>query len=189
MITVKCTIKGLVPAMHHRFPMPDKPGEKKRKSEQSIKDKCYMDKKGVYLPTDNLRMMLIGNKNRRGAAYILGSYIESSKGTSYVNFCQACVWVRGIDDPLKVYYEPKRKTYDDTDVRSFITSTGGRDICERPIIKTPWSLTFYVDITEEGPLAEKVREFFEVAGLRCGAGAYGPTFGRFIVEKWEVITN
>lgn len=186
MITIKCTIEGIVPAMHHKFPAPEKAGDRKRRKEQSVDDKCYMDKKGVYLPTDNLRMMLIGNRYRKGAAEILGSEIESKKGRMYKDYCKACVWVVGIDDPLKVYYEPKRKKYDATDIRSFITSTGGRDVTERPLITLPWSLTFLVQITDEGPLSERVKEMFELAGLRCGAGAYGPTFGRFIVKKWEI---
>jgi len=186
MIKVKCTIEGIVPAMHHKYPAPKKAGDKTRRSEPTVDEKCYMDKEGVYLPADNLRMMLIGNRFRSGAAKILGSDIESKAGKKYTEFCKSCVWVVGPKNPLKVYYEPKRKKYDDTDVRSFITSQGGRDVTERPLINLPWSLTFFVHITEDGPLADKVKSFFEVAGTRCGAGAYGPTFGRFIVKKWEV---
>ena len=186
MITVKCKIKGIVPAMHHKYPLPDKPGDRKRKKAQTPDEMCYMDTKGVYLPADNLRMMLIGNQYRQGVAYILGSDIEARKGKRYKEFCKSCVWVVGPDDALKVYYEPSRKKYDRTDIRSFITSTGGRDVCERPLIDLPWSLTFIVHITDSSIDIDKVKEFFEVAGLRCGAGNYGPTFGRFIVKNWEV---
>lgn len=188
MIEVKCTIEGIVPAMHHKFPLPDKPGDRRRKKEQTVEEKCYFDKKGVYLPADNLRMMLIGNRYRQGAAFILGNDIEARKGKRYREFCKSCVWVVGLDgDALKVYYKPKRKKWNDTDIRSFITSTGGRDVCERPLINVPWSLTFGVHITSDSLPPDKVKEFFEVAGVRCGAGAYGPTFGRFIVKEWEIL--
>jgi hypothetical protein len=175
--------------MHHKYSAPSKVGDKQRKKTQTPDEMCYMDKHGVYLPADNLRMMLIGNQFRKGAASILGTAIESKKGTMYTDFCKACVWVVGEIDPLKIYYIPNRKTYDVTDIRSFVTSQGGRDVTERPIINLPWSLEFLVQITEEQPPIDsaKVREFFEVAGLRCGASAYGPTFGRFMVKKWDAI--
>ena len=186
-VTVECRIEGLVPAMHHRFPLPEKPGDKRRKARQTVDDKCYMDEKGVFLPADSLRMMLIGNRFRPGAATILGNFMESRKGKSYRSFCAGCVWVKGPQDPLKVYYEPQRKTYDDVDIRSFVNATGGRDVEERPLVTRPWTLSFIVEITGGELTSDKVRELFEVAGLRCGAGAYGPTFGRFQVTEWKII--
>jgi hypothetical protein len=175
--------------MHHKYPPPDKTGDLKKKKMQTPEDMLYYDKNGVYLPSDNLRMMLIGNKFRKGAGEIVGSRVEAQKGRFYKDFCKACVWVVGEKDPLKVYYIPSRKTMDATDIRSFLTSKGGRDITERPIIELPWALEFLVQITEEIPpmTADKVKELFEFAGLHCGAGAYGPTFGRFMVKKWDVV--
>lgn len=192
MYTVECTIKGLVPMMFDRFFDPKSvEGGGKKKSKDSWKKelpfKLYQDKKGVYVPTDSIRMMLIGNKHRPGAAKILGSYIETKKATEYVSFCTGCIWVVGTDDPLKVYVSPKRKSYDEYDERSFINAAGSRSLTRRPLIMTPWKLTFYVQVTSEQFDSAKVKEFFDVAGLRCGCGAYGPTFGRFIVESWKKV--
>ncbi len=184
MYQVKCKIEGIVPIMFSRFPLPAKPGDTKKKKKQTIEEKLWFDKKGVYIPTDNLRMMLIGNRFRTGAAKIYGSEYESKKGTKYINFCKACVWVVG--DNNKVYFEPKREKWDDVDIRSFINATGGRDTTERPILNTPWSLTFTIQVTDDSIPQETIREFYNVAGLRCGLGVYGPTFGRFIVKDWEV---
>lgn len=186
MYEVKCEIDGIVPIMFCRFPLPAKPGDRKKKKKQTLEEKIWLDKKGVYIPTDNLRMMLIGNKHRTGAAKIYGSEYESKKGTKYLNFCKACVWVVG--DNNKVYFQPTRKICDDVDIRSFINATGGRDTLERPILNTPWSLSFSVQVTDESVPEDIVKEFFTVAGLRCGLGVYGPTFGRFVVKKWEAKT-
>lgn len=184
MYEVRCKIEGVVPIMFCRFPVPKKPGDTTKKKKQTLEEKLWFDKKGVYIPTDNLRMLLIGNKHRTGAAKIYGSEYESKKGTKYLNFCKACVWVVG--DNGKVYFEQIRKTWDDTDIRSFINATGGRDTTERPILKTPWSLSFTVQVTDDSVPSDIVRAFYETAGMRCGLGVYGPTFGRFKVVEWEV---
>ena len=107
MYQVKATFTGIVPIMFDRFfNIEDTQGKAKKKSKITWKEelplKMYQDKVGVYVPTDNIRMMLIGNKHRKGAAKILGSYIEKAKGTEYVEFCSSCVWVLGDKDPQKV---------------------------------------------------------------------------------------
>lgn len=184
----------MVPLMFDRF---YNPGEtelpQKFKGKNAWKNeliyKLYVDKKGVYCPADNIRMMLIGNRYRIGAAIILGSYIEKKKAKQYLSYCKAFVWVIGPNDPQKVYIEPKRKTFDDYDERSFITATGARKITRRPIFKTPWKFSFIVQVMDDQYDYLKIKEFFDVAGLRCGLGAYGPTFGRFLVTKWELKTS
>lgn len=186
--------KGVVHMMHHRFDDPagtDKPAKKKAKGrdEAVILAALHHDKKGVFVPADNIRMMLIGNKLRVGAAKIQGSFIEKGKGTQYVNMVKSCVWVVGLDDPMKVYVQPKRKTYDDVDARSFINASSSRSMAYRPIIKLPWSLEFAIHVTDPNIDQSKIREFFDTAGLRCGCCAYGPTFGRCVIDKWEVKTK
>jgi hypothetical protein len=192
MYRVETKIEGIVPVMFDRFFNADElDTATKKKAKLTWKDelprKCYIDEKGIYVPVDNVRMMLIGNRFRTGAAKILGSEIEKNKGKPYLNFCKACVWVVGPKDPLKVYFEPKRKSYDDFDERSFINAAGSRGISRRPLILTPWSLSFFVDVTDDIFDHSKIKQFFEVAGMRCGLGAYGPVFGRFLVKEWEVI--
>ena len=192
MYRIQTTIDGIVPVMFDRYfnATEQEPGTKKKAKttwKEELPLKCYIDKNGVYAPVDNIRMMLIGNRFRTGAAKILGSEIEKNKGKPYSNFCKACVWVVGPEDPLKVYFEPRRKSYDDFDERSFINAAGSRGISRRPLIVTPWSLTFFVDVVDDIFAESKIRQFFEVAGMRCGLGAYGPTFGRFLVQSWEVV--
>lgn len=183
MYEVECTIDGVVPIMFSRFPLPDKPGDTKKKKKQTIEEKMWIDEKGVYIPTDNLRMMLIGNTFRTGAAKIYGTEVESKKGTKYLNFCKACVWVVG--DNGKVYFKKKRTKHDDVDIRSFVNATRSRATTERPILNTPWSLTFKIQVTDDSIPEETIKAFYEVAGMRCGLGVYGPTFGRFVISEWK----
>jgi len=182
---IKATIEGVVPIMFHRFPLPTSPDDATKRKKQTLKEKMWIDKKGVYIPTDNLRMMLIGNKFRTGAAKIYGTHYESGKGTKYLDFCKACVWVVG--DNGKVYFDPNRTEHDDTDIRTIVNAQKSRSVCERPILTTPWSLTFNIQVTDDRVPEKIIKAMYEVAGMRCGLGVYGPTFGRFIVKKWETI--
>jgi len=192
MYHIKCKIDGIVPMMQDRYAMPlESEGGGRKKGKDAWKTelplKAYVDKVGMYMPVDNIRMMLIGNKLRMGSAKILGSQIETKKGSVYLNFCKACVWVIGPKDPQKVYLTPKRKTFDDYDERTFINAAGSRSITRRPIAKTPWSLEFIIQVTDDGFDHSKIKEMFEVAGMRCGCGAYGPTFGRFVIKSWALV--
>lgn len=184
MYQIKCTIEGIVPIMFSRFPFSTKPGDTKKQKKQTIEEKMWIDKKGVYIPTDNLRMILIGNRFRTGAAKIYGTHYESGKGTKYLDFCKACVWV--IGDNNKVYFSPKKTKHDDVDIRSFINATGSRSTTERPVLNTPWSLTFDIQVTDDSIPENIIHEFYNVAGMRCGLGVYGPTFGRFVVKEWKI---
>lgn len=193
MYKIRCTYEGIVPMMQDRFfdPASIEKGKGKRKGKDAWKEElprqAYLDKKGAYIPADNIRMMLLGNKFRRGASEILGSDVETKKGKQYKSICTGCIWVVGEQDPQKIYIEPKRKTFDDYDERSFINAAGSRSLKRRPIFNTPWSITFQIHVTEDTLQQDFVHDLFEVAGMRCGVGAYGPTFGRAVIKTWEVL--
>lgn len=196
MYQVKIKIEGIVPLLMNRYPLPEsrqgkRAFETEKPEEIELELKAYKDKRGMYMPVDCIRMMLIGNQARQGAAEILGSQIESKKGTWYKNFCNSFVFVIALDDPLNVYFEPKRKTWDDVDCRSYMGKIGKtvrRNLIIRPQINNPWSLTFGVDVYDDQLPASKLKQLFDVAGLRCGCGNYGPTFGRFLVKEFEKTT-
>jgi len=191
MYEVNVKIKGLVSVLMNKYIMPKRQGAPSGAYkgfddvQLELAKIAHMDEKGLYAPTDSIRMMLIGNQLKTGAAKILGSRIEKGKGANYTDACEAGVWVIGPEDPEKVYYKPQRKIWDDVDIRSFITSTKARDVKSRPMIKPPWTLEFNVLVTADELKPGKVKELFEVAGLRCGIGSYGPTFGRFQVVRWK----
>lgn len=154
------------------------------KVEVPLKNKVYCDKKGVYLPADNLRQMLLGNKNRQGAGKILGSYFKAKKGTEYETLIAGCLWVRGLEDPEKLYLQPLRKTWDTVDIRSYVMATG-RKVSHRPQMNLPWFLEFKITVYTDALPEGIVRELYNVAGLFCGAGVYGPKFGRFRIVEWD----
>lgn len=193
MYEIRCTIDGLAGVLYNR-PLIEIPGGRPPKKRQTNREalltqKVYKDRKGLFMPTDNIEMMLIGSTARVGAAKILGSYIETSKGTEYTNFCEGCIWITSPEGGRKLYWLPNKKTWDDTDIRSFPDKKQQRHTVERPLIKTPWKLTFIVHVTEDTWSPDMIKKFFDVAGMRVGLGSYGPKFGRFLVVEFVDLRN
>lgn len=199
MYEILCTYTGIATMMQDRFFNQEEvdKGQSKKRGKDAWRGewplKAYVDKKTghLYVPADNIRMMLIGNKLRVGAAKILGSYIEKKKATEYLSLCESFIFVKGADqsDTDKVFIDPRRKLCDeDYDERSFINAAGSRSLTRRPIIREPWSLTFRIQVLDDTIDPTLVRDLFNVAGLRCGVCAYGPTFGRCVIhdEGWIV---
>lgn len=192
MYQIKCTIEGIVPLLQHRYPVEDKiVGDKKRTIRASSDEKnalekmAFKDDKGMFMTTEHIYGMLVGNRYRNGAAKILGSQKENKKGSIYLNFCKSCIGIESANGTMdKLYFEPHRQTWDATDIRSY-TKEQGRDVIERPMINLPWRISFLISVFDDNFKEGKVRELFEVAGIHCGLGAYGPRFGRFIVKEWE----
>ena len=188
MYEIKCTISGLAEVLYNKPPMEipggRPPKERETSREKLLKKKIYQDRKGLFMPTDNIEMMLIGSTARIGAAKILGSFIETNKGTEYTNFCEGCIWITSLDGKRKLYWKPNRKTWDGTDIRSFPDKGQQRHTAERPMIKTPWKLTFIVHVTEDTWSPDMIKRFFDVAGMRVGLGSYGPKFGRFLIAEF-----
>jgi len=192
MYIIKCEIEGVAPMLHCRFPIRQESDKRKTRSkddiESNLEELAFKDENGMYLPANNIRMMLIGNQVRQGAAVVLGSFIESKKGTRYRNLCQSCVYVQGLNksDPEKVYIKPKRKTWDRVFTASYVTSRKTRKVGSRPMITLPWSMAFEVTCFDSNFEPGKLKEIFETGGLRCGLGSWGPRFGRFIIKEWNM---
>ena len=56
----------------------------------------------------------------------------------------------------------------------------------RPVIKTPWELSFELCMFENEYFSESLlKNWFEKGGLVIGLGSYRPVFGKFRVAKWE----
>jgi hypothetical protein len=59
---------------------------------------------------------------------------------------------------------------------------------ERPVLPTPWSLTFELTLFENPELKEAVlRKLFDVGGLAIGFGTYRGVYGKFMVEEWRAV--
>jgi hypothetical protein len=183
---VRVKVEGLVPMLHDKYPLNKNDDGSRTKVDPPVESKLHHDKKGVFVPADNLRQMLLGNRKRQGACKVLGTYFRSKKATEYATLVNGALYVQGLEDPQKVYLEPLRKKWDQVDKRAFM-SDSGRKISKRPQMNTPWSLEFMVYVYTDALPEEIVKQLFTVAGQFCGIGAYGPKFGRYRIVGWEML--
>ncbi len=75
------------------------------------------------------------------------------------------------------------------DSRRIVTTTGGAQICHRPIIHR-WCASFALDVDEDFFDEKLVRLLVDDAGKKIGVGSYRPErkgpYGRFVVKEWMV---
>ena len=80
MYEIRARYKGVAPMMMDRFFDQSQLDMHTKKSKKAWKEelilKCHHDDKGLFVPADNIRMMIVGSQQRPGAAKILGSFIE-----------------------------------------------------------------------------------------------------------------
>lgn len=110
---------------------------------------------------------------------------KSQVTTAKSSILYACVDVQGAEIPI-IHQQPWK-----VDTRAVrIPSTGGRILAHRPMFDD-WALEFVVDL-DTSILGEKLlRQIIDDAGKRIGMGDFRPQckgpYGRFVVNKWEVV--
>ena len=56
----------------------------------------------------------------------------------------------------------------------------------RPVLPTPWQLTFTLHMLENGSITEEaLQNLFTRAGVAIGLGTFRGVFGKFVVSQWE----
>lgn len=170
---IKVRIEGISPLLQHRFPMEDNQENKsaKRKKEYPAKEECekalYADSKGkVYQP----------------AEHILGALITAAKNFSYErkrtykDVVKSSVFVT----PDVIYHEYPKWEID----RRPVVVMRARIVRARPRFDK-WALGFEIEFDNEVMGKDKLKEILEFAGQRVGIGDFRPTFGRFMVTRFE----
>lgn len=57
---------------------------------------------------------------------------------------------------------------------------------ERPVINTPWDISFELTIFENPDVSEiDIKNLFTKGGIAIGLGTYRGVFGKFEINKWE----
>lgn len=186
---IQVTIRGVAPLLMNRFTEQNEVavsggtqaafrGDKGTPREQA-EPKRYADKDTgeLYVPGPNIFAAII-------AAGIFHKAGKSKLTTQKSSLIPAGVQLVELVCPLG------SKDWE-VDSRSVvIPSTGGRIMCHRPRIDT-WKCTFTLEIDETMFSPDLIRKVIDDAGKKIGLGDYRPArkgpFGRFVVDRWEVL--
>jgi hypothetical protein len=131
---------------------------------------AYFDKEqGFYLPSSHVE----GALKKAGAEYKI-------KGTkSYKETILSSVFV----EEEKLFLN--KKQWDEID-RQAAKIQQARIVRSRPRFNS-WQTTFHINFNDERITPEVLKQILVEAGATKGVGDYRPKYGRFTVEKFEVV--
>lgn len=189
---INVTISGTTPLLCNRFSdelamaatngsRTSMVGSKGTPREQAEKKLYLSAETGVpIIPSPNLFRCLID----------AGRFFKAGKSkitTQKNSLIPACLSVDELEIPIE------SKDPWEVDTRAVrIPSTGGRILAHRPCFND-WALSFTLWLDEEILDHKLLREIVDAAGKRVGLGDFRPDckgpFGRFTVDRWEVVAN
>ena len=184
--SVEVTIQGTTPMLFHRWsvegvkPLPDRPGGKGVKKWDDVESYVYRNDKGfLCLPGEYLRMSIVmAAKNRQD---------PRSPRKSAMDLYKACVLSLTELAPVMVGKKPC-KEWDYLDQRRVTVMRAGITRV-RPAFYAGWeaTLVLMVQVPEYiGP--SDLHAVLTDAGRLVGVADFRPTYGRFSVVKYEVLT-
>jgi len=147
------------------------------------------DGETLVLPMKNIASFLSG-QNSNSACKML---IETRRWKKVAQGLSGFVQVEPFLIPFTRNGKPlkfKGRWTDDIYVDRDIGRQGVPHEVLRPVVKTPWELSFTVRILPKleelfGFGEHNVRDLFENGGLAVGLGTYRGVYGKFQVTKWE----
>ena len=176
---VRLTIAGISPMLQNRMAMPTADAdEAKRKSgeedyAEEWRDRSYVDKKiGYYIPAD----WFYGLLPKAGTEF----QIKGRGKKTYKDFLKAAVVV---DDEMI----PLGKKKPDTIDQRYVTINRSRVLRLRPRFEAGWRVTLTLTVLDDQLKPAILEEIIRHAGTRVGIGDFRPRFGRFVIEKFEII--
>jgi len=184
MKVVECSIEGVAPLLHHRFPTEER-GEETSKA-----------KKKVYSPEEEARKALYTDENNHPvipAEHVYSACVKAATSFIYEG-------KRTYKDIIKagIIIEPeyfdiydkngnRKSSWDEIDARPVVVQKA-RVIRWRPRFNE-WTASFKIVVLDDTNIPiTTLKEIVDRAG-RSGIGDYRPRFGRFIVTKWKEVDD
>ena len=193
MYQVSVTVRGIVPLLQHRYPMPefDTLSSGGKKSTGSVdyseewKNYFYQTSDGdIYQPSEHFERAL----TKAGASF----KITGKRGKTYKDLIQTSIVIDpekilyGVKVPEKLDLDADKPLY--LDMRPVIIQRS-RVTRLRPTFKKGWELSFEIQCTDDQIPPEMLQEILVYAGKAVGISDYRPKFGRFMVTKFEVLKS
>jgi hypothetical protein len=157
--------------------------------EMAPEQKFYLaqDGKSLMLPAVNISSFLSADLTESATKRVIGKKWRSvaKAALSFVDI-----------DPIEIPFvrDGVSLTLDNSDYIidrrvARVKKTGGLIIPSekvRPVLLTPWELTFTLTLFENAELNEQtLKRIFEEGGVSIGLGTFRGVFGKFKVSNWE----
>ncbi len=171
---VRVGIKGVASLLMHKFNGEEQQktrGKKVYDDKEETEKALYKDEEGIYAPNTWIKAMLVlASKDFRIKGH--QNYSKYVKGGIIITTEK----IRG--NLNKIGYEVYKCP---------VVIQRSRIMRCRPLFKEGWKLELDVSIIDPQISPELLKEFFIAGGMYCGLGDSRPEFGRFEVEKFEVV--
>lgn len=186
MYTVNVSIRGISPLMQHRYSLTAakqaSPNAGQPDHSQEWRQALYADKNGIYQPSDHI----LGTMTKAAAAF----KISGKRGKTFKDLIQSSIVItpdhisHNIPVPAELDDDADKPLY--IDVRPVVV-VRARVLRYRPMFKAGWLLSFVLEVADDEIPANTLSEILSYAGKAVGIGDFRPRFGRFMVERFEVV--
>jgi len=166
------------------------------KEQKPAEQKLYLSSNNeCVLPQDNIEAFMFG-ENPQGCA----KAFEGKRGKEYIRMGMSHVF---IDEPVIPFTDIKGGSiyfngFDDEDGKFWIhagsprSKSGSLSIKQetkyRPVLRHPWYLNFTIRLVKNNLIDDtKVYNWLVRGGMQISLGTYRPRWGRFVVEKYDVV--
>lgn len=175
----KITLCGLTPILFDRY-------AGNNREQLAISDKAYFEDGCMVLPSTNILSFLSAQNTESAPQRVVGRgwKVVAKSAQSYVQIQPFMISFTRNGKPitkenadLKVHYAVARI------MKGKLAIPNPK---ERPMLETPWELSFELSLLETQDLNENLlKKLFELGGVAIGLGTFRGVFGKFKVSSWE----
>jgi hypothetical protein len=178
---IDVTLNGVTPILFDRYA-----GD--NKTQLSFLEKVYAENGFLVLPSLNLMSFLSAQNTESATQRVVGrGFKEVCKAAlSYVTITPYNIpFVRNKKPIPASENELERHV---TVARIMKGKLSVPNPKERPLLKTPWELSFTINLLETPSLREELlKKIFEQGGHAVGLGTFRGVFGKFMVSEWSLV--
>ena len=179
-INRQITLTGLTPILFDRY-------SGNNKEQLSTMDKIYLDGDHMVIPSTNILSFLSAQNTESAPQRVIGrGYKEVCKAA------QSFVTIEPFNIPLSREGEPLTAKNANLKIHYAVAKIMKGKLAipnpkERPMLETPWELTFTLSLLETPELNEVLlKKLFEKGGIAIGLGTFRGVFGKFKITQWDI---
>ena len=181
-VKIDVMLSGVTPILFDRYA-----GD--NKTQLSFLEKVYADESGnLVLPSLNVMSFLSAQNTESATQRVVGrGYKEVCKAAlSYVTVTPFNIAFERDGKPIVANEDNLERHV--TVARIMKGKLAVPNPKERPMLRTPWELSFRLELLETPSLRQELlKKIFEQGGHAVGLGTFRGVFGKFRVSRWEAV--